>query len=248
MNKIDLINDQINLIKNQTDIQCVFTDGLIEAEDDLRINLYIFVEKEKYNVISDYVNKIFLNFDEILLDIHKNYKYSYFYENKYCINIFYLFDYDVKIYDSIIPISDPNELIHNFKISSLPYTNNEYTKLINSVIFDLYDFYNYYSQGDSLFAYKKSLDIMQQFVLIYRGFNDSLNSKKGFKDISKTMDKKKYQYLLEIIKIFKINLYLDGVQVIINELDKIINSLPINILALLHLDLYKLERKLIFSL
>ena len=120
--------------------------------------------------------------------------------------------------------------------------------MINNLIFDLYKFYNLYYQNDSLYAYKKSLDLMENFILIYRGFYDSVNAKKGYQDLSKTLDKRKYQYLLEIVRIFKMDLYLDGVQIIINEVEKIIYSLPINILALLNLDLFKFVRNLILSL
>lgn len=248
MNKLNLIQNEINFIKNQTKVKCLFTDGLIEKEDDFKINLYLLLEKDDYKDSCKLINRIFMEYDELLLNTEKNNTFSYYYENKYNINVYYLFDYEVKLYDSIVSINDPFGLIHNFKVNSLAFTNNEYTKLINKLIFDLYKFYNLYCQNDSLYAYKKSLDLMENFILIYRGFYDSVNAKKGYQDLSKTLDKRKYQYLLEIVRIFKMDLYLDGVQIIINEVEKIIYSLPINILALLNLDLFKFVRNLILSL
>ena len=62
------------------------------------------------------------------------------------------------------------------------------------------------------------------------------------------MNTKFYNNLLNLIKIFKYDTMIDSVQLMINEIDKMINQLPVNIITLFNFDFYTFTRKLIFSL
>ena len=83
--------------------------------------------------------------------------------------------------------------------------------------------------------------------MIFRGFYDSMNAKKKYKDC-KTMNQKFYNNLLGLIKSFKYDSIIDNMQMMINEVDKMINQLPVNIITLFNFDFYTFTRKLIFSL
>ena len=45
MKKIDLLNKQIITIEDCSLVRCIFTDNLIYKEEDLRINLYLYINK-----------------------------------------------------------------------------------------------------------------------------------------------------------------------------------------------------------
>lgn len=251
MKKLDLVNKQITSIKEYPLIKCIFTDNIIYNDNDLKINLYLYINQTEYNEVYKIISNEMELYNTLVHNIDKNDENalvsSYYYENSLNINIYYLFNYDYLIKNNIVSLYDPYNILNNFNSQKFPLTNKEFANSIDLFCEQLYEIYNLYIQDDKLGAYKKALKTQEIFVLIYRGFYDSMNAKKKYKDC-KTMNQKFYNNLLGLIKSFKYDSIIDNMQMMINEVDKMINQLPVNIITLFNFDFYTFTRKLIFSL
>lgn len=251
MKKIDLVNKQVSIIQEYPLIKCIFTDNLIYKEDDLKINLYLYINDVDYEDIYKLIFNAMESFDVLVHNVNKNeedaYISSFFYENNLNINIYYLFDFNYVVKSNIITLHDPYNIVANFNSQKFPLTNKEFANYINIFCEKLYDLYNVYIQDDKVGAYNQAIKVQEVFVLIYRGFYDSLNAKKQFNDC-KSMNVKFYNNLFSLIKSFKLDTIIDNVQLMINEVDKMINQLSVNVITLFNFDFYTFTRKLIFSL
>jgi len=251
MKKIEIINQHINRIQECSLVKCILTDNLIYNDIDYRINLYLFINEEESNEVYKFVSNVIDSYNVLVHNINKyedNVDISSFYfENNININIYYLYNFEYVIKNNIVPLYDPYNVTSNFKSKKFLLTNKEFADLIDSFCEYIYSAYNYYIQGDKLAAYSKSLNAQEDFILVYRGFYDSMNAKKGFVDC-KSMNIKFLNNLMNIIKAFKYDAIIENIQIMINEVDKMINQLPVNIITLFNFDFYTFTRKLIFSL
>lgn len=251
MKKIDLLNKQIITIEDCSLVRCIFTDNLIYKEEDLRINLYLYINKVGFQEVFKIVNDLMFSYNVLLHDEHnqnENHDFStYYFENGLNYNIYYLYDYSYFTKNNIVSLYNPLNIIENFNTQKFPLTNKEFANTIEKFCKEVFEFYNLYIQDDKIGAYSKVVLSQKVFVLIYRGFYDSTNAKKEFID-TKLMNIKFYNNLLILLKSLKFDNMLEHIQMLINEIDKMINQIPVNIITLFNFDFYTHTRKLIFSL
>ena len=184
MKKLDLVNKQITSIKEYPLIKCIFTDNIIYNDNDLKINLYLYINQTEYNEVYKIISNEMELYNILVHNIDKNddnaLVSSYYYENSLNINIYYLFNYNYLIKNNIVSLYDPYNILNNFNSQKFPLTNKEFANSIDLFCEQLYEVYNLYIQDDKLGAYKKALKTQEIFVLIYRGFYDSMNAKKKY--------------------------------------------------------------------
>ena len=199
-----------------------------------------------------FVNKIMNDHNMVLYNKNQKFtnynKSSYYYENSLLINIYYLNNLNVSIYSEIYKLYDPYNILDSFKMAKLPYTNMEFAKKIDDFSLLLFDLYRSVLCNDKLLSYNTALKIQNLFILIYRGFYDSLNAKKEFNYINKTMEDKYYLNLINKIKYFRYDNFFDYIREYIKEINDIIDKLPINVITLFNIDFYTYTKKLIYEL
>lgn len=245
MKDYNFFDELIEYLKLNDLIKCVFTDDNYHNNINLIDNLFVYIDKKNYNIVYEYIHNYLFNESNLLADYHYNFLSRYYFENNCNINIIYTFDFDLNICSEIINLYDPYNLFLNFKTLNLPFKNIEFINNLNDLLVILFDFCNYQKNKDNIFAYKKSLEIEELFVYIYRGFYDSLNAKKGFSDINKTMNNNYYIKLIEIIRYFDYDNYIVAVKLVINEIQKMIDKLSITMLSSFKLDFYNYIKKII---
>lgn len=242
MKKINLIKQQIDAIIEHNLIKFMFST---EDDNSFIVDLYLLINESDHHIIKENVNNTLSNYNILLL--HKDYYNisSFYYENEFNINIHYLFDLSFKFYKNIIILYDPFNLSREFKLSSLPYSNNEFANLIDDFSVSLYDYYQCVLKNDNLLSYFNAHLVLEKFILIYRGFYDSLNAKKKYENISNTMHKDYYNKLEQIVYLFNKDNYEKGIITTVYEVDKIVNCLPVNIITLFNIDFFMFMKKLI---
>jgi len=250
--KLNLVKNQIDELKNNNLINAIFTTNSAYSDNDCTIDLYLFINKELFNVISGFVDKLFLSYDNLLFKkeeiSNQCVKHAYYYENSININIYYITQLNIKLYQEIEIIYDPNNFLKKLPKLILPYTNLEYAKLLDEFSALLFDLYKCVLQDDRLLTYNHSLKIQEVYIKIYRGFYDSYNAKKEFKEINKTMDKSAYQNLINRIKLFRYDSFHDAIKNCIYDIDNIVSKLPINVISLFNIDFYNYSKKLIYNI
>lgn len=248
MNKLDLIKNEINQILDINIIKAVFATENINNDDECSIDLYLYISQDEYKLIHNLVSNIIRKYNNLIFEkitkVNNYYKNSFYYQNAININIYYLFDFKIKIYNKIIPLYDPYNLTNDFKITPLPYTNMEFAKKIDEMSILLFNEYQSLLKNDKILSYNIAQKILNAFILLYRGFYDSLNAKKEFVDIDETLGREKYIDLINIIKLFRFDNYLNSIREIIKEIDIIINKLPVNVIALFNIDFYDFTKNL----
>ena len=252
MSKINLIKNQIDEIICSNLIKSIFTTENIKNDNDCTIDLYFLIDEKQLKMIYKYINTIMTTDNNLLFDkSYKSvnyYKTSYFFENATNINVYYLYDLNIKLYQNIIIIHDPYNLLSSFSVSELPYTNIEFAKKIDEFSLLLFELYNSVLKNDRVLSYSISLKIQNQFILIYRGFYDSLNAKKENKQLQETMKKESFYYLTDRIKLLRFDSFFDAVRQYIKDIDLIIEKLPVNLIILFNIDFYNFSKKLIYTI
>lgn len=252
MNKIETIKNFVDEFINLNIIKSIFSSNNIFDANDCLIDLYLLTDEDNQKDAIYFVNNIMNNYGLVIFNKNQKYtnyiKSSYYYENSLLVNIYYLNNLKINIYNEIYKLYDPCNILDSFKISKLPFTNLEYAKKIDEFSTLLFDLYRSILCNDKLLSYNIALKIQNVFILIYRGFYDSLNSKKEYADINKTMDDKYYLNLINKIKYFRYDNFFDYIREYIKEVNGIIDKLPINIITLFNIDFYTYTKKLIYEL
>ena len=252
MNKIEIIKKFVDEFININTIKSIFSVNSIFDNNDCMIDLYLLVNEEDTKDVMTFVGNIMNNYNSLIYNKNlkfQNYNKScYYYDNSLMINIYYLNDLNVKIYSELYKFYDPYNILTSFKISKLPFTNIEYAKKIDEFSSLLFDLYRSVLSDDKFLSYNIALKIQSNFILIYRGFYDSLNAKREFFAINKTMDEKYYLNLINKIKYFRYDNFFDYVREYIKEVNEIIDKLPINVISLFNIDFYTYTKKLIYEL
>ena len=224
---------------------------------------FVCLPEEKPMLESDLEKALIEHIEDFLLELGRGFMFvgsqqriSIAGMNYYVDMVFYnkilrayvLIDLKINIYNEIYKLYDPCNILDSFKISKLPFTNLEYAKKIDEFSTLLFDLYRSILCNDKLLSYNIALKIQNVFILIYRGFYDSLNSKKEYAAINKTMDEKYYLNLINKIKYFRYDNFFDYIREYIKEVNGIIDKLPINIITLFNIDFYTYTKKLIYEL
>lgn len=252
MKRLITIKEQLDLIKDSDLIKALFTTSSINNDNLSNIDLYLLIREEQFQKVYSFVNNLFKDYNYLIHSdtkkVDNHFITRLYYENCLNINLFFLFDLDLKLYEDVVILNDPYNLIVDIDISQLTLTNIEFANLIDEYSSVLYEYYNSILLNDKLLSYKYALKLQEIFVLIYRGFYDSMNAKKEYKSINKTMNSSFCNVLTNIIKLFRYDSFSEGIRHTIIEIDKIINELPINIITLFNVDFYNFSKKLIFNL
>lgn len=248
MDKQTILNKVLSEIVDSDLVNCCYTDETVMDERDPNINIYCITSREKLELFLKY-QKSFL--DKDLITIHTRIEkncFSVYYEDGLIINIYNFIDINSCVKGKIYPLFDPNEMLINCKVQNYALTNAEYAKCFDDFSCALVDFYNATKKKDFIYSYKLSLNILDIFMLIYRGFYDSLNVKQQYKNTATTINPNFYKRLVAIVSNYKLESFVNGVMLSINEVEKIINVLPINVVTLFNFDFFNYAKKLIFSL
>lgn len=248
MNRNELINEGYNYIKQCELIKCLLVEDNINNENDLIINLYAYINQDDYSIVLSHIHKYFYSHHGLLLDKHSDFKSSYYYETKLNININYIFGFNISSFNNVLCLHDPYDLYKHFIVLPLTYKKSEFIVRLNKLSIFMYDFYNSYQLNDQIYYYKKSLEIQDCYVYIYRTFYDSINAKKGYKDLYNMSQDKHFEYIYELMKYFNYDDCLDGIKIIIKDIDKMISNLSVKMLASFKLDFYNFVKELIISL
>lgn len=247
MNRNELINEGYNYIKQCELVKCLLVEENINNGNDLIINLYVYTNESDYSIVLSHIHKYFYSHQGLLLDKHNNYKSSYYYETKLNININYVFNFNITSLNNIICLHDPYDLYKHFIVLPLTFKKSEFIAKLNELSIKIYDFYNSYQLNDQILYYKKALEIQECYVYIYRAFYDSINAKKGYNDLYNISQDKYFEYLYELIKYFDYDGCLEGVKIIIKDIDKMISNLSITMLSSFKLDFYNFVKDLILN-
>lgn len=247
MNKRNVVDILLNEIVKSELISCCFTNEAI-YDEIASADLYCITSSEKLSFFVKYQNDFLYLFDNLIHSIYKNNCLTGYYEDGTIINIYCYSNFDFTVYGKIVPLFDPYNLLSNFKSRSFAYTNLEFAKKIDEFCCVCFEYYDICKQNDKIAQYRKALDIQELFIQIYRIFYDSLNSKKGSYGISKTMNSKYVDNLVNFLKLFKFDYNIDAVKIVMNEINKIVDCLPVNVVSLFNIDFYNFTKKLIYSL
>lgn len=245
MNKHNVITNVLNNIIKTNLVNCCFTNYTVYETNDSNIEIYCVSSDEKYNLFTKYQESILANYNSLLhLKNIQNGIVGY-YEDGTIIRLYTYKDLNFQVYGKIYSLYDPYNLLSSFRQKSFAFTNNEFANKINELCVCYFEYCNSIQKSDKLLSYYKAMDIRDIFVDIYRGFYDSLNARKGYKDTNLTMQEGFKNNLNTIIKSFTFDNYQNAIKLVTIEMDKIISGLPVNVVALFDIDFYNYTNKII---
>lgn len=242
----------IDYLFNIDYVKTCYISGSITRDENtkfpIQLNLLVFEEDKAIELIKSSLSKFEQETNTLIHIFNYDTKFIILDHEANIVSINIVSDFEIKNEGKIEVLFDKTDLLVDNLENNDTLNIKEFSQLINKLCIESTYLYNYTNANDSFLSFKTSLNILDLFVKIYRGYYDSYNAKMGYQRIDTLMDKKYITELIDIMKFFKINSFMDGVLVVYNKLDEIIKQLPINIVSLINIDVYQLSKKLMYKL
>ena len=236
MKQYDIINGFISELKNKNLLKCAFLEGsyarkredeysnidfhLVLLDDDFFDNYY--KRLSKYGKIIYHKN---IDNREIIIVFKKDINES---DVNLKINIHISDIKDINTNNDVLVLYDKDKLLDNIDFS-LSYTYQEIGKMIDDIALLSLDFIRMYKRGDIAIMFDIVKKIEYNYIAILRYSKDKASAKLNKKEILSIIDKDEKINYINILKKMKIDSLKEDVQLILDEVAKLLPYLDLNV-------------------
>jgi predicted nucleotidyltransferase len=242
MRQLDSINVIREVLSNDNNVKAIFLKGSIARDtfDEYSdVDLYCMVEENELQTFLSKRIRYMEHYRPLIFWQEVNFvgpQIVGVFDNGLHFDLYTVTPDSLHMTDEIKVLYDPEGLLSNYKSENLGMSEEEFIEYFNEISFTILELEAAYKRNDLIWASRLGSHISGYVAIILRYIYDYENARLGFKRLNTKLDNTILKKLMEAMELLGPSNVLQGVSLLLEIVNEIINTLPKEIS-------YKINRK-----